>query len=157
MKAGAKRIKKYRILQVLMKYHNASFTWMLKPLLFVWVPHTLAIICAFASIRYQSFLSFFEFMPFPIAVYNLVLLAVTMLPSTAVHHASGELLRSMRQDCQCHRNKYLRRKLLCLKSFGVSVGPISFIERPAILMIYYLITNHLFTLLIAFPDCAVTH
>lgn len=140
-----------------MVYYNSSFVWLLEPTLFLWIPGTLMISGAFASIRFHSFLSFFEYVPFPILVNNcIIMLTVTMVPSTTILAESSALLIRIRQlVTRKARVKVLKKEVESLREFGVRLGFTRTVKKKAILTSYYFISNYIFTVLIAFPE--VTH
>lgn len=143
-------------MQILNTYYNNSFIWLLVPFLFVWIPISLTIVCAFASIRFHSFLSFFEYVPFPVLVNNCcVILVVTMVPTAAIYEQSKQLCWTLKNDLFRERNKILRKELKALRPFGVRVGFIQAIPKVSILLSYYFMSNHVFTLLITFPQDSV--
>ncbi|OXA45271.1 hypothetical protein Fcan01_19996 [Folsomia candida] len=158
--SAAKKIRNFQRFHILMIYYNYAFTWLLMPVVFVWIPGSLIIACGFASIRFHSFLSFFEYIPFPVLVYNCcVILAVTMHPATIVYEESNKLYQTLLHDNNMSRRKSrLRRKeLAALRPFGVKIGFIQRVKKVAILVSYYFVSNHIFTMLITFPEDQINH
>lgn len=154
------KVKNFRRLQILNICYNDAFVWLLVPVLFVWIPGGIGIACSFAAIRFHSFLSFFEYIPFPVLVNNCtVILAVTMIPATAVYEQSKKLHQSLTRDQKVSRrgSKLRRKTVASLQPFGVKVGLILSVKKVAILLSYYVISNHIFTLLITFPEDTITH
>lgn len=146
------KTRNFQRLHILMIYYNHAFIWPLIPIVFVWIPGALIIACAFASIRFHSFLSFFEYIPFPILVYNCcVILAVTMHPATIVYEQAIKLHHSLVHHDR-NISKIRRKELAALRPFGVKVGLVRAVKKVAILVSYYFISNHVFTLLITFPE-----
>lgn len=140
-----------------MTFYNDAFFWLLEPMLFLWIPGSLAIGCSFATIRFHRVISFFEYIPFPIILNNcVIILVVTMMPATAVEHQSSKACTELRSIVGRTPNKKLMRKEVnSLRTFGVRLGFCRAVKRNAILLSYYLITNHIFTVLFAFPEQVV--
>jgi hypothetical protein len=148
----------FRKFHILNNYFNEAFVWILVPIIFIWNPCSNAIACAFGALRFRNILSFFEYMPFPALLNNfMVILAVTMVPSTGVYESSLKLHKCLKHAVLSKKNKVLRKELNSLNPFGVRVGVINKVRKLAILMSYYFISNNLFTLLITFPQAIVTH
>jgi hypothetical protein len=124
-------------------------------MVFVWIPASLWIASGFSAIRFHSFLSFFEYIPFPTFVNNcFVILTVTMVPATQIYEQSNKLYRDLKSHQD--RNKLHRKQLAVLKPFGVRVGLVHVVKRVAILFSYYFISNNIFTMLVTFPADAIT-
>lgn len=161
-----KKILIFRRLDILTTYYNHSFHWLLVPFLFIWIPITYAVIFGFGMIRFYGLVSIFEYLPFPCFTNNgLVILTVTLLPATAVCEKSERVWNSLRREIAGNgrgrapfftipkrKVKELRREVKALKPFGVRVGLVRAVRRIAILMSYYFISNHIFTLLVSFPQ-----
>ncbi|OXA54762.1 hypothetical protein Fcan01_11737 [Folsomia candida] len=149
------KIAIFQKFQILTTYYNQASIWLLAPVLCVFIPAGLVISCALASIRFHSFLPFFEYLPLPILSNNgVVILAVTLLPSAAIYEASNKLCTKLRAEGK--PEKVLRRRLVALHPFGVRIGSISKIRKIAILLSYNFVANYIFTLLITFPAEKVT-
>lgn len=149
------KIQTFQRLHLLMLYYNYAFTWLLIPIVFFWIPGTVIIACGFASIRFYGFLSFFEYIPFPVLVYNCcVILAVTMHPATIVYEESTKLHHVLVHDQNVSRRmrKLRRKELGALRPFGVQVGLVWAVKKMAILFSYDFVFNQIFTLLITYPD-----
>ncbi len=151
-------IQNFRKLQILIIYFNHSFIWILIPFLLCWLPSSLAITNCFSAIRFHNFLPFFEYIPFPTLFNNMiVIISVTMVPAASVLDSSEKMYHHLKKSVTCGRKKILRKELASLHPFGVKIGPIQTIQRVAILMTYYFISNNVFTLLITFPQEVVRH
>lgn len=149
-------IGNFRKLEILMTYYNNSFVVSLEPILFLWIPASCAIGCAFAAIRFQKILSFFEYVPFPAILTNCIsMLTVSMVPATRVEHESNKLLVSLGRRIGHSKNKLWRKELASLRPFGVRLWFCSGVKREVILLSYYLISNYIFTIVIAIPESSV--
>lgn len=149
-------IQNYRRLQILLIYFNYSYISVLIPILFCWIPTSLAIITCFASVRFHGFLSFFEYFPFPTIFNNMiVVLTVTMVPAVNVYRDSEKMYQHLKASIGW--KKVFRKELVSMRPFGVRMSPVKVIKPIAILMSYDLISNNVFTLLITFPEATIKH
>jgi hypothetical protein len=86
----SKKIRNFQRFRILNCHFNAAFVWLLKPIIFIYMPISLTIMCAFATIRFYHFLSFFELLPFPILVSNsIIVLTVCLVPAAGIYEQSA--------------------------------------------------------------------
>lgn len=141
-----------------MRYYNHSLIYLATPVSFFWLPCGTGISSAFACIRYHSFLFFFEYVPFPVALFNVgVVAVVTLVPSAEVFEASNKLYMEMGRGSNIGNFKVVRRQLRSLQPFGVQLGVLQGIRKFFLLTTFSLISDNIFNLLVTFPQDVVTN
>jgi hypothetical protein len=149
------KIQIFRKLRILTTYGNHAFTWILVPLVLVWIPGSLGIASAFGAIRFYNILTIFEYIPLPALVNNMiVVLAVSMIPATRVHEESNKLHKSLKQNLVLKSMKINKREINSLLPFGLRIGIVGQVRgvgKVAILICYSYISNYLFSFLISYP------
>lgn len=152
----SKKIINFRRLDILMRNVNDSYTYfLLSVILLCWIPCTMASINGFASIRFRTALTFFQYLPFVGLFHNgMFLIAIVLKPCAGVYEDSKSLKDALvGLTCQCSdkRSKCLRKEVLALKPFGVRYGSVRVAKRIDILFSYTFIADYIFTLLLTFP------
>ncbi|OXA41135.1 hypothetical protein Fcan01_23998 [Folsomia candida] len=147
-----RKVAIFQKIQILTSYYNHASTPLLTRILSVLVPSALCITCCFAAIRFHIFLPFFQYIPFPTIFNNeFSIIAVTLIPATAIYESSNNLCLHIRKKVDAKMGKMWRKKLTALHPLGVQIGPICKVRKIAILLCYNFIANYIFTLLITFP------
>lgn len=154
------KIKRFQQIRILIKYYNNSFVWILQPIWFLLMPGMIIITSSFATIRFHGNLTFFEYVPFPIFLFNcLLLFIVTLVPASKIHSLSNSMFRDLksRSNIMVMKNKLTRRKVMGLKVFGCQYGFIREFKKIMILESYYFITQQCFAVLLAYPSDSVIY
>lgn len=130
-----------------MRNVNDSFTYfLLSVILLCWIPNTMAAINGFASIRFRTMLTIFQYLPFLGLFHNgMWLIAILLKPAAGVFEDSKRLKASLSRiscaglDCG---SKVRRKEVRSLKPFGVRYGSVRVAKRIDILLSYTFIADY---------------
>ncbi|XP_035715511.1 uncharacterized protein LOC118438836 [Folsomia candida] len=152
-----RKIHDYRTLSVLLAAFNSSITKEMLAFICFWGPGRFIFISAFATIRFHGQVSLFEYAPFPIVLWNLMMaLLLAVLTTASVGEASEKLFNSIKSEKSgVTRGKLTVREIKSLRKFGVEVSSAKVIERIVILKILYFVLDTLTTGLVTFPKEAI--
>lgn len=150
-------------MEILIANFCSSNTWMFVPLLCVWAPSYFILAGSFGSMRLHGRVSIIQFFPFPLTVFNCIIIIIianstissVLVKSNKLH---AKLKRNMGRlqltgnKWKTARNRYLYKASKSLKPFGVLDETGRPVRNVRAGHTFLFLADSLITLLVSFPQ-----